>query len=178
MGARRRPRRRDWEILGLEPGADPKDVRRAYRERRTLYTSNSLATYTLLENDERQVLLERLEMAYHAIMGTPASLAVPGDGEEVEQAPAGPAPPLDLEPGRHLRFVRLSKGMTLAQIADEIKVRPTLLDKIEQEQGEQLPAAVYVRGFVLQYAKLLGVSEPERVAAAYLAKIGADSNDR
>ena len=48
MRGRKRPHRRDWEVLGLEPGADPKDVRRAYRERRALYESDSLATYTLV----------------------------------------------------------------------------------------------------------------------------------
>lgn len=175
MRGRKRPHRRDWEVLGLEPGADPKDVRRAYRERRTLYESDSLATYTLVDTDERDALLERVEKAYHAIMGSPAPVTTPGDREELEQVPAGPEPPLDLEPGLHLRYLRRCKGMTLAQVADEIKVRTALLEKLELEQAEHLPAAVYVRGFVVQYAKLLGVAEPERIAAAYLARIDSGS---
>ncbi len=168
---RARPHRRDWEVLGLEPGADPKDVRRAYRERRALYASDSLATYTLIEDDDRIALLDRIEEAYQAIMGARATAKTSGEREELGQIPEGPEPPLDLEPGRHLRYHRLSKGMTLAQVAEEIKVRPSLLEKIEHEQSEQLPAAVYVRGFIIQYARLLGVHEPERVAAGYLAKI-------
>jgi flagellar biosynthesis protein FlhG len=162
-------------VLGLEPGADPKDVRRAHRERRALYASDSLATYTLIDDDEREALLDRIEEAYQAIKGAPATATTSGDRVQLEQVPDGPEPLPELEPGRHLRYHRLRKGMTLAQVAEEIKIRPTLLDKIEHEQAEHLPAAVYVRGFIIQYARLLGVPEPERVAADYLAKVDCGS---
>jgi flagellar biosynthesis protein FlhG len=168
---RAKPHRRDWEVLGLEPGADPKDVRRAYLERRALYAADSLATYTLIEDDDREALLDRIEEAYQAIIGAMSTARTSAEREELEQIPEGPEPPTELEPGRHLRYHRLHKGMTLAQVSEEIKIRPSLLEKIEHEQAEHLPAAVYVRGFIVQYAKLLGVPEPERVAADYLAKI-------
>lgn len=171
-----RARRRDWEVLGLEPGADPRDVRRAYRERRALYASDSLATYTLIDDDEREALLERIEEAYQAIMGTPApAAATGGDRDQLDRVPTGPEPPPGLEPGGHLRHHRQRRGMTLAEVAEEIKVRPSLLEKIENEQFQLLPAPVYVRGFIFQYAKLLGLQEPESIAAAYLAKIARGS---
>ena len=65
--------------------------------------------------------------------------------------------------------------MTLAEVAEEIKVRPSLLEKIESEQFQHLPAPVYVRGFIFQYAKLLGLPDPESIAAAYLARIASGS---
>lgn len=172
---RDKPHRRDWEVLGLQPGADPKDVRRAYRDRRALYASDSLATYTLIDDDQREALLQRIESAYRTILRNSAPTATNREREELEHVPEGPAPPVEIEPGRHLRYQRLCKGISLAQVADEIKVRPSLLEKIEHEQAEQLPAAVYVRGFVVQYAKLLGVPDPESVAAAYLAKLESGS---
>lgn len=173
-----KPHRRDWEVLGLEPGADPRDVRRAYRERRALYASDSLATYTLVDDEERDALLARIDDAYQAIMGAPAPTATTGgSGDEFEKIPTGPEPAHDLEPGRYLRHHRQRKGMTLAEVAEEIKVRPSLLEKIEGEQFQHLPAPVYVRGFIVQYARVLGLAEPERIAAAYLAKVDSGSAD-
>jgi hypothetical protein len=152
-------------------------VRRAYRERRALYASDSLATYTLIDDEERETLLNRLENAYRAIMGSPSPTTANVDLNEPEPVPDGPEPSLELEPGPHLRYHRLHKRLTLAQVADEIKVRPSQLNKIEQELVEQLPAAVYVRGFILQYAKLVGLADPEGVAAAYLAKMDSAPGD-
>jgi hypothetical protein len=169
-----RPRARDWQVLGLEPGAEPSEVRRSYLERKALYSSDSTATYTLLEDDERSSLLERIEEAYQRILGvripTPQSTVV---SEELPEPPSGAPPPLEDEPGAHLQHHRLIKRMPLAEVAEEIKVRATLLDRLEQEQFGELPASVYVRGFVVQYAKLLGLSEHEELAAAYVAKIEA-----
>ena len=41
-------RREDWEVLGVEPGADLERVHRAYHARRSLFGASSMATYSLL----------------------------------------------------------------------------------------------------------------------------------
>jgi hypothetical protein len=118
--------------------------------------------------------LERIEEAYQRILGvripTPQPTLV---REELPEPPTGAAPPLRDEPGAHLQHHRLVKRMPLSEVAEEIKVRATLLDRLEQEQFGELPASVYVRGFVVQYAKLLGLTDPEELATAYVAKIEA-----
>ncbi len=166
------PRRRDWQVLGLKPGADPGQVRRAFLERKALYSQDSMATYTLLDEQERAVQLERIEEAYQRIMGAPGPRARPTpEREELPEAPSGPPPPADEAPGLHLRHHRLRNSLLLSEVADEIKVRAALLERIENEEFTSLPASVYVRGFVLQYARHLGLSEPDALAAAYLAKM-------
>ena len=50
----------DWEILGLEPDADLGQIRRAYRHRRSLYEPAALATYNLLDDEEREDMIDRL----------------------------------------------------------------------------------------------------------------------
>lgn len=167
-----KPRRQDWHVLGLEPGADQREVRRSYRQRRALYASDSLSTYALLEEEERVALLEKIDRAYQRIIGTPAPTATPNSKEEEPPtAPSGPAPSADEEPGSFLRHNRHRKGMLLTEVAEEIKVRASLLEKIEDELFEHLPAPVYVRGFIVQYAKVLDLADPDRLAAAYLAKL-------
>jgi flagellar biosynthesis protein FlhG len=171
-----RPRRRDWQILGLQPGADPTDVRRSYLRRKALYSPDSMASYTLLEDEERAELLERIEEAYRRITGTPAPPSeTKPTTEQLPEAPEGPAPPVTEQPGAHLRHQRIRQSRLLAQVAAEIKVRASLLERLEGEEFSYLPAAVYVRGFVLQYARFLGLSDPDGVAAAYLAKMAAAS---
>ena len=51
----------DWRLLNLEPGADLTEVNRALHFRRSLYQPGALATYNLLEEDERVRMLARID---------------------------------------------------------------------------------------------------------------------
>jgi len=174
----REARRSDWQALGLEPGASPGQVRRAYLVRRALYAPDALATYSLLEEQEREAVLARIEDAYQRITGSPPPAAIPAEAhEDPVELPTGPPPPLEEAPGAHLRHLRLGKSISLHRVADEIKVRASLLAKLEEEDFQHLPAAVYVRGFVIQYARLLGVPQPDTLATAYLSRMEAAAKD-
>jgi cytoskeletal protein RodZ len=59
----------------------------------------------------------------------------------------------------------------MAQLAQETKIRASLLELLESEAFSELPATVYVRGFVIQCAKVLGINDPESLATAYIAKM-------
>jgi hypothetical protein len=103
-----RARRRDWEILGLEPGADLGKVKRAHHYRRSLYDPGSLATYTLLDDSERKQMLSRIDEAYWRIVGiepSPSRIDVSNRSLRTDQTeiPSGPAPDAATEPGAHLR---------------------------------------------------------------------------
>jgi hypothetical protein len=176
----REPLHQDWEVLGLEPGASTGQVRRAYQQRLALYAPDSVSTYSLLEEHERDEMLTRIENAYQRITGgqAPAGALPPALQEELPEPPSGPPPPYEEQPGAHLRHLRLGKSMAINQVADEIKVRATLLRSLEDEEYRHLPAAVYVRGFVVQYARVLGIANPEAVAAAYLSRMDAADRDR
>ena len=59
--------------------------------------------------------------------------------------------------GAVLRSERLRQGLTLEQIAEEIKVSPRQLAWIEEEQYNLLPGSVIARSFTRQYAHRLGI---------------------
>ena len=169
-------RREDWEVLGVEPGADLEKVHRAYHTRRSLFSDSSLATYSLLGPDERSALLGRIDEAFMRISNAAADLAAAPtrpEEDELDAALAGLKTPTDLvgDPGAFLRHHRLVSGLTLEQVSVETKIRPNLLAAIEKEEWSKLPAPVFVRGFVLQVARLLQLDEPDRLAAAYVAKM-------
>jgi cytoskeletal protein RodZ len=52
-------------------------------------------------------------------------------------------------------------------MAEMTRISKTHITAIENEDVAKLPADVYVRGYVYQYAKVLKL-EPERVATSYL----------
>lgn len=72
--------------------------------------------------------------------------------------------------GDFLRKIREYKNLDLDRLSDMTKVSRMYLQGIELEDFGKLPAPVYVRGFVFQYAKCLKL-KPEIVANSYVARM-------
>ena len=72
--------------------------------------------------------------------------------------------------GPRLRRARLSRGVEMDQIAQLTKVNPTYLHFLEEERFDDLPATVYVRGFVTAYARALGL-DPYDVPLSYVERL-------
>ena len=69
--------------------------------------------------------------------------------------------------GGFLRKVRMYKGVSLDQMSDEIRVIKSTLAALEANEVGTLPVAVFTRGFVVQFARTLGLDE-RRVSEAYM----------
>ena len=89
---------------------------------------------------------------------------------------SGPAePPIDLGDevtGPALRKIRELRGIDLAEISQRTKISERHLRSIEEERFGDMPAAVYVRGFVTEYARMLRI-DAARAAEAYLRRFRA-----
>lgn len=72
--------------------------------------------------------------------------------------------------GEFLKKIREYKNVDIDRLSDMTKVSKPYLLSIESEDYDKLPAPVYVRGFVFQYAKCLKL-KPEAVANAYVARM-------
>lgn len=70
--------------------------------------------------------------------------------------------------GQFLRDKRQERGMSIAEIARATRVPTSSVERIEADQFDELPAEVFVRGFLKSYARAIGVSEDE-VLARYTA---------
>ena len=79
--------------------------------------------------------------------------------------------------GQRLQRVRVRRGIELEEIAGVTKVNPTYLRFIEEERFDDLPAAVYVRGFLKSYARCVGL-DPDRVARSYMRRFDERSSKR
>lgn len=65
--------------------------------------------------------------------------------------------------GEELRREREIRGISLKEISDATKISRRFLDAIERNDHRTLPAPVFTRGFVREYARYLGLSTEEMV---------------
>ncbi len=63
--------------------------------------------------------------------------------------------------GETLRRIRLEKELTLKELARETRVRPELLQALEEDRYEIFPARTYVVGFLRSAARALRLDEEE-----------------
>jgi flagellar biosynthesis protein FlhG len=188
-----------YETLEISRAASPEEIERAYRMACATYASDSLAGHSVFEEGDLDLLRERIDTAYHTladpearrsydeelVRGVAPQVGGGGDADRVGAPdPAGAASAPEIDPlvaledldeedgefdGARLRRSRLRHGVDLEEIAGVTKVNPTYLTFIEEERFDDLPAAVYVRGFVMGYASCVGL-DPKRVAQSYMRR--------
>jgi len=165
----------DYQLLYLEDGANMEEVRRAYHRMKALYAESSLATYSLMTDEERTGILHRIEKAYMRIT---SNIETSSSTRQMSLRGEGLAPARDLEEdesvGTYLKRRREELDLTLKEVAGTTRIRSTYLEYIEEQRYADLPALVYLRGFLVEYARTLCISEPEVLTAAYIAQIEED----
>jgi cytoskeleton protein RodZ len=62
--------------------------------------------------------------------------------------------------GHRLRAAREAKGMSEAQMATAMHLSVAMIQALENDQYDQLPGAVFVRGYLHNYARLVGIDDP------------------
>jgi transcriptional regulator with XRE-family HTH domain len=76
--------------------------------------------------------------------------------------------------GDELRREREIRGISLKEIADATKISKRFLEAIERNDHRTLPAPVFTRGFVREYARYLGLNADEMVTRYNYAAAGDD----
>lgn len=66
--------------------------------------------------------------------------------------------------GAYLREARETTGRTVADVAQNLRIRRVYLEAIEDGRFDELPGATYAVGFVRSYAAYLNLDAPELVA--------------
>lgn len=65
--------------------------------------------------------------------------------------------------GCFIKTEREKKGVSLAEVSAATKINPHLLEALESDHIEKLPAPAFVKGFVRSYARYLGLDSKEVV---------------
>jgi curved DNA-binding protein CbpA len=170
-----------YAVLGLEPRASREQVERAYRFCLELYGEAAVATYSLLEPDEAEQQRARVREAYEVLADEERRRAYDEDRGFLPPdptilpfpTPSSAAAPAELPAvltGADLRKIREARGVSLRHVAAVTKIGIRFLEYIEDDRFALLPAPVYLRGFLQEYARLVGI-DPRRAADAYMGRI-------
>lgn len=73
--------------------------------------------------------------------------------------------------GGVIRRLREARGISLEELAEQTHIRKTYLKAIEEQNLDELPARVYLRGFLTQIARVLKVDK-RRLAEGYMSFVG------
>ena len=76
--------------------------------------------------------------------------------------------------GEELKREREIRGISLKEIADDTKISKRFLEALERNDHRTLPAPVFTRGFVRQYARYLGLNAEDMVNRYNYAAAGDD----
>jgi flagellar biosynthesis protein FlhG len=163
-----------------------------------MYEEGAIATYSLLGTEEARLARARITAAYEVLgdpvrrreydvtlgiappaapvlpfpLSPPLAPASPAVTAVPEPSPATPSPPSLPEPlsGAALRRLRESRGVDLREIALATKIGVRFLEYIEADRHDMLPAPVYLRGFLMEYARMIGL-DPRRTAEVYMERL-------
>ena len=167
-----------YDALDVERGAPPDVLQKAYEHGLAVYDEAGVATYSLLDAEQRRAARKRIEEAYR-VLSDPAlrtaydaELALRRAASGAVDAAGRPHPVKLPDPvtGADLKRFRESRGVTLARIAADSKVGKRTFEDIEGDRFDRLPAVVYVRGFLREYARAVGL-DPRATAESFVARL-------
>lgn len=181
-----------YELLEVAPTSSFEDIRRANRRIREVYGRESVVVGGLFTSEQLDALHRQFDTAYVTLMDAAKRKAydlelfpdgVPTRHSErmarhsppkVEVAPTErpPMPTVDQRTvftGALMKQAREAQGIELREIAERTKIGMAYLQALEAENYKKLPAPVYMRGFLVEYAKMVGLPRM-RVVETYLER--------
>jgi flagellar biosynthesis protein FlhG len=184
-----------YAVLGVTRSASDEEIRRAYKHQREIYATGGLATVSLLDGAQLTAAQRKLDEAYdtllEAVRRRAYDLSTFPETEPLALSARTTRPALAAEQlmlqselqreigpdteftGALLRKVRESQGLELADVCARTKIGRAHLQAIEDERFDELPALVYTRGFLVEFAKHLSL-DPTQVHKTYLRRLRDD----
>lgn len=176
-----------YELLNLNEDAATGDIHKAYLIAVSAYSKNSLATHSILSEEERDDMMKKIESAYTALIdknnksscgeraskdGIDKSISRPDKDNNArgkEKESEFKLTDSTIFGGDHFKNIREMRGVTLDEISRKTKIKVSYLRAIEEDDFGVLPQEVFVRGFLKAYAKCLGL-DPDIVSRNYKFK--------
>jgi flagellar biosynthesis protein FlhG len=179
-----------YGLLGVGRASSDEEIRKAYKRKREIYASGSLAITSLFSAEGLRTEQAKFDEAYDTLLDPIRRRAYDlslfadagAEGAQGQKPSIGPEQvalqrellreiaPDTAWSGTLLRRVRESQGVAIAEISERTRISRTYLDALEREDMGALPALVYVRGFVAELAKYLRL-DPLQVQASYLKRL-------
>ena len=164
-----------FELMELSPEASLDQIRRRYRYLKTLYAGDSIEISALHDDFSQELLadyLDRLDRAFeklNALREKNKAVAATVVRNEPDPELQGWIAQIDCFDGAALRAVRERLAVDLQAIFTVTRIQPRFLEDIEAEAFGSFPAEVYLRSYLIEYSRFLGL-EIQRVLKDYLPR--------
>ena len=171
-----------YNLLKVPRGASPESIHAAYISAISQYSEGSRATHGAIGLEERKKMIAKIERAYHTLSDpekrteyspSQGSGVMDEGGDHSGVAPVALSTSGAFSPnmisGANLRDIRLSKGLSLEQLAQNTKIRKAYLSALENEEMGIFTAPVFMKGFLKCYAQALGLN-PAEVLEKYMVE--------
>ena len=110
----------------------------------------------------------------------PIEEAAPGQEAFEDTVPDIPPPRQPINPldfleggvtGRFFKRIREARGLSLHQVWEVTRIRRPIIQAIEEEEYEKLPADVFLKGMLLIYSRFLQIETPENIVKGYMERL-------
>jgi curved DNA-binding protein CbpA len=182
-----------YEILEIPVEASSYEIREAYKEALSIYTEDSLTTYSLFADDERDKILGKVEEAFLTLIDEvkradyDRMLVDSGRLDEqysnaVSNMVRKKIEEKDVEhiarkilseervSGTDLKRLREAIGIRQEEVFEITRITVSVLDAIENDQLDNLPPLIYLKNFLKQYAEILQL-DSEKIIEGYTKNI-------
>ena len=166
-----------YAVLELPPGTPFAEVTKKYFYLNAFYMGDSMELAALNGDapyHKRQAILAEINDAYNSLKDI-LSREEPTD-QHIERSDAAVSNEIKdylhgitAYSGPALKEIRQRMGVNLNDMALATKVQKRYLEEIETEQFTWIPAEVYLRGYVIEYARYLSLDD-QKVAADYMKR--------
>ena len=179
-----------YEILEVSPTATMKEIQMAYDHAKETFRSDSLAIYSLFSEEEIHEIQAAIEEAYRVLMDEALRKRYDQSHFQMSEGPKWEKTSeiqeiswekkatlsftdLSIDAGKEiyrgetLRQIRERMGVDLKTVSAETKINMKILEWIEEEALDKLPALVYLKGFLRGYAQSLSL-DPQKVTEGYV----------
>ncbi len=163
-----------YATLKVARDASQATIETAYDQHKELFNSNSMTCYSLCSKEEQQGSLKAVESAHQLIVSECFSQRAKAESEPASTSACSmevATPDQGVSPGSFLKQQRQTLDISLATIVEQTKVSRTILGHIEEEVYTHLPAPVYLRGFIVEFAKIVHAADPHQIASQYLEQM-------
>ncbi len=189
-----------YDILRISPRATFSEITSAYHTAKNAFSKDSLATYSLMPEEDSAAFLTQLETAYMTLTnpdkrraydnrlasgGTIQEEASMTHTQPTLQSSLSTAPPINIptQPqietnfsdstliiGLNLVQIRESKGLTLSDVSRITKIPIRYLKALEEYDSKALPAKVYIQGFLRNLVQLYRL-DPKNTVSSYMEQL-------